>query len=400
MNTEEAQSSAEAWASLRKLESYVSSEKLAGYDPYDALNSPLLRVLGFNKPARIAIIQLFRRSPFNFRPLFGIKKDCNPKGMGLFLSGYVKLHRMTAEQVYIDHANQVATWLLQNAAKGCTGLAWGYNFDWQSRAFFVPKGTPTMVNTSFIGAAFLDMYEQMGQPDHLSTAKSACEFLLADLNRWEDDDSLALSYTPLDSTRIHNANMLGAALLARVYQLTGEKKYLDNARKMVHYVMSCQKGDGSWSYAETNYQKWIDSFHTGFVLESLYQYIVSSGDETFRSNLARGLAFFRRNFFSPEGIVHYYYDGSGPIDIHSFAQAIVTLTMLTAIDPECKTIADATIRWVTQNMQDPAGYFHFRKGRWIDNRIPYIRWGQAWMFHALTTYLLHCEIGSSNARLV
>lgn len=387
MNIEAPQRSPQVWNSLQELERYASSEKWAGFDPYDALNSPFLRVLGFNKPVRIAIIQLFRRSPLNVRPLFGIKKGWNPKGMGLFLSGYVKLYRITGDQVYLDRANWIADWLLQNKAEGYTGDAWGYNFDWQSRALFVPGGTPTMVNTSFIGGAFLDMYDLARQPDHLNTAKSACEFLLSDLNRWQEKDSLALSYTPVDSTRVHNANMLGAALLARVYRLTHEERYRESARRMVHYVMSCQREDGSWYYAETDIQRWIDSFHTGFILESLHQYIRSSGDESFQPNLINGLAFYRKSFFSPDGIAYYYHDHSGPIDIHSFAQAIVTLTLLAAVDQECRRVADAVLRWVLNNMQSPSGYFYFRKGRWVDNRIPYIRWAQAWMFHALTTLL-------------
>jgi len=38
-------------------------------------------------------------------------------------------------------------------------------------------------------------------------------------------------------------------------------------------------------------------------------------------------------------------------------------------------------------MQERSGYFYFRKNRFITNRIPYLRWGQAWAFHALTAYL-------------
>ena len=33
-------------------------------------------------------------------------------------------------------------------------------------------------------------------------------------------------------------------------------------------------------------------------------------------------------------------------------------------------------------------YFYFRKGRFLTNRIPYMRWSQAWAFHALTEYVL------------
>ena len=38
-------------------------------------------------------------------------------------------------------------------------------------------------------------------------------------------------------------------------------------------------------------------------------------------------------------------------------------------------------------MQDAAGYFHYQIGRCLRNRIPYIRWSQAWMFRALAECL-------------
>jgi hypothetical protein len=40
--------------------------------------------------------------------------------------------------------------------------------------------------------------------------------------------------------------------------------------------------------------------------------------------------------------------------------------------------------WAIANMQDEKGYFYYQKGRWITNKIPYIRWSQAWMFYALS----------------
>jgi len=39
-------------------------------------------------------------------------------------------------------------------------------------------------------------------------------------------------------------------------------------------------------------------------------------------------------------------------------------------------------------MRSPQGYFYSRRTRYFTNRIPYMRWAQAWVFHALTQYLL------------
>jgi hypothetical protein len=39
------------------------------------------------------------------------------------------------------------------------------------------------------------------------------------------------------------------------------------------------------------------------------------------------------------------------------------------------------------NMRDGRGYFYFQKHRWYTNRIPFIRWSQAWMLLALSMFL-------------
>ncbi|MFH1862327.1 MAG: hypothetical protein ABH878_05890, partial [bacterium] len=39
--------------------------------------------------------------------------------------------------------------------------------------------------------------------------------------------------------------------------------------------------------------------------------------------------------------------------------------------------------WGIRNFQHDSGYFYFQKRRYWWNRIPYIRWVQAWMFLAL-----------------
>ena len=40
-----------------------------------------------------------------------------------------------------------------------------------------------------------------------------------------------------------------------------------------------------------------------------------------------------------------------------------------------------------RHMYSGRGFFYFRRGRLLINRIPYMRWSQAWAFHALTEYL-------------
>ncbi|WP_174783912.1 hypothetical protein [Endozoicomonas acroporae] len=62
-------------------------DHFAGYDPFDGLNGKLFEWLPGLKSGifGLAWIQFFKQSPINFRPLLGVPKRRNPKGIGLFI---------------------------------------------------------------------------------------------------------------------------------------------------------------------------------------------------------------------------------------------------------------------------------------------------------------------------
>src|SRR4030081_480430 len=80
-------------AATLKLLTYCQADNWAGYEPYDALNSPIVNALPFlnARLPRLILTQVLKRSPINVRSLMLIPKTQNPKAMGLFLSAFVKL---------------------------------------------------------------------------------------------------------------------------------------------------------------------------------------------------------------------------------------------------------------------------------------------------------------------
>jgi hypothetical protein len=368
--------------SLLKLRDYVEGQQFEGYDPYDALNSPLLRGLSLGKKGmRILFIQSLKRLPINIRPLLGIRKGLNPKGIGLFIWGYAKLYALQGQPEYLKIQDRLLQFLEETRSQGYSGRSWGYNFDWQSRAFFLPKYTPTIVNTSFIGHALLDSYIHTGNEQSLSMAISAKDFIIRSLNRKSEGPFFCFSYSPLDECYVHNANLLGASLLIRLFLYTGESILKDTALASLGYSMKHQREDGSWPYAETDYQSWIDSFHTGFNLQSIWYFLQAGYGQPYREALARGLKFYEENFFLADGTPKYYNNRLFPIDIHSAAQAVVVFCLL---GRSHRQPAEKVARWMIENFQDRKGYFYFQKNRLWQNKIPYMRWAQAWAFHALT----------------
>jgi hypothetical protein len=369
---------------LNKLLDYCRSENWKGYDPYDALNSPLCRLMPNSKYLRIAWTQLVKRSPINFRPIAGIKKGENPKGLGLFARALLVAFSKTRDQQCLRDAEGLLERVLKLRSPGYGGrICWGYNFPWQSRAFFVPPATPSIVCTTFIAQAWLDHYELCGDNRSLEVARSACDFLLKDLNRKEDGENFCFSYTPLDRAEVHNANLLGAELLGRVARLSGEKELYQSALRSARFTVAHQSDDGSWPYGTAPFQSWRDSFHTGFNLVSLSSLVKDCNAPEFEASLVRGLQFYNLHFFLADGTPKYYHNRLYPIDIHSAAQAIITFARLKHLCMDATERIERLVAWTVSHMWDERGFFYFQRSRYFANKIPYMRWAQAWMAYAL-----------------
>jgi hypothetical protein len=375
--------------SLDRLKRYCEAENFKGYDPYDGLNSRFFQAVPFlskSRFARLAWIQFFKRSPLNLRSLTGVKKDYNPKAMGLFLSSYCLLYQAEGKKEYLDYCNFFIEAINRTVSKGYSGACWGYNFDWQARAFFQPKNTPTVVGSTFVANALLDAYAITKDEQLLKTARSTCDFILKDLNRtYDDKKNFSFSYSPLDKSVVFNASLLGSRLLSRVYSFTGEKELIDAAKKSVDFCCERQKEDGSWSYGTLPFHQWIDNFHTGYNLECIEEYMKFSGDHVYSDNVERGFNYYINTFFTSEGIPKYYSNSIYPIDVHAPAQMVVTLARLGKFN-EHKEVMDKVLNWTIDNMQSPKGFFYYQVNKYFSSKIPYMRWAQAWMFYALSTY--------------
>jgi rhamnogalacturonyl hydrolase YesR len=373
-------------ASIAKLASWVEEQDYKGYDPGDGLNSFLRPLALGNRLAERVLLQLIWKSPFNLRPLVGIKPMDSTKGRGYMAWGYLLRHKTTRDPSHQAKAIACLDWLVANKAPGHAGYSWGNHFDFVTRSGVNPAGSPIIVWTSLIGQAFLQAYEQTGEARFLDVARGVCAWILK-LPREQTSSGTCLSYVPFAQSSIHNSNMLGAGMLANTWKHTRDPELLGVAQSAMLYSCSRQREDGSWWYGEDPKYHWIDSFHTGYNLDSLKRYIDATGDDSFRDYLMRGLRYFRDVFFELDGKPRYYHDKTYPVDIQCAAQAIETLAICSEQDPRCLELSRKVAEWTIDNMQERRGYFYFRQYPMIRAKTPYIHWGQATMFKALATLL-------------
>ncbi len=373
------------YESITRLVAWLERKEYRGYDTFDGLSSKLLRPLTFENPLlRTVLQQGVRRFPLNLRPLIGIGRHHSTKAMGFFARGFLRLEESTGDASWRAKAENALFWLGEHRSPGYSGACWGNHFDYQSRTFYLPAGVPTIVWTSLIGHAFLDAYDRVGAAKYLETAVSACQHILQDLATFPDRDALCISYIPTQNKQVHNANTLGGGLLARTYGHTRNEAYRALAEKAMLYTAQNQRPDASWYYGEAPNLRWVDNFHTAYVLDCFKHYAEGSGDRQFEPQLSRGYEYWKRTFFLADGTPRYYDSKTLPLDIQCCSQAIDTLVFFAGRDPEALPLALRVAKWTINNMQDSSGYFYYRRySRLVVNKTPTLHWGQATMLCAL-----------------
>jgi hypothetical protein len=377
-------------ASLLRLSAWLEANDYKGYDTFDGLNARFVRPLTFEHPLlRILLQQGVRRFPINLRPILGVRKSRSTKGMGFLVRGFIRMHKVTGEEAWAQKAESGLQWLVENASPGYAGACWGNHFDYQSRSVFEQKLSPSVVWTSLIGHAFLDAFDHFQKEQYLEVAVSSCEHVLRDLGARTEGETRCINYFPTSSHQVHNANTLGASLLARTYSLTRNEAYRDLAERAIGYTAKHQREDGSWYYGEAGNLRWVDNFHTAYVLDCFKHYGESTGDRQFDKQMLRGYDYWKKTFFLADGTPRYYNNKTRPLDIQCSSQAIDTLTFYSERDPESLPLAIKVAQWTIAHMQDRSGYFYYRRyPAGIVNKVPTLHWGQATMFSALAGLLM------------
>ncbi len=373
------------------------SDRYEGYSKHDGLNSPLLAALaGGSRLRRLGAIQVVTRSPVDIRPLAGVRKARNAKGLSLFSRALLARHRMTGSPDDATEARELLDWLIAHPAPGFEPLCWGYPYPWQDVGFFAPRHFPNRVVTSFVGQALLDGYETLHDDRYLDAAGSAVEFLLgAPKTMFEDEARWCVSYVPDPDIDwiVMDVSALTGALAARLGALRGDAGLIRQGGRLVRYVVSKQTDYGAWFYAEPPSASHIthDNYHTGFILDAIQQYGLAAGSGEFETVYKHGAEFYEQRLFEPDGAARFMSDRLYPVDIHGCAQGIITFSLRQRHAGTGAETAARVLQWTLDNMWDPAsGWFYYQKRRRYRTRIRELRWCQGWMSWALASYLENC----------
>jgi hypothetical protein len=353
---------------LGRIQAWGEARDWRGYDPYDALNSPLAGVLTVGTPfGRRVLTQAVKLSPLNLRPVLGIRPAWNAKALALVASGYARSGQR-------EMAERWLTWLADNRSGG----GWGYHFPVQTRVFRYERGTPNTIATAFAAQALMDGWELLGDERSRDVAIEAARFLSSEMYA-----DAFFRYLPGEGELVHNANALACAVLARVAPIAGESAFVEQARRALGATLKAQRPDGSFPYAEGAGHDWVDNFHTGYVLESLA--LCASVVPEVEPALRSGAAYWSEALFLADGTPKYYPDRLYPIDAHCYATAIDTWIALAPYVPSARERAEHLAHLLVERMLEPDGHVRFQRRRLWSNNVPLVRWTTAPAFRALST---------------
>ena len=364
---------------LVELYEWAKREDFSGHDPHDLLNAPIFRAIRANTDSRVArwlrlfALQLGRRSIIDLRALLQVPRGENPKALALFLTGLLRARNAVTPDWERDAAS-----LAERLVSSMNDAGWGYPFPWQSRTHYLPPRTPNIVTTSFAGNALIEWHKHSPAASIENAIRLAAEFVCSLEVPLRDTRSIVLGYAKNDMQIVFNASILGAEFLLNAGILLGNESYIGLAQQAAAFVAQHQRTDGGWDYGLGKSQHWTDSFHTGFTIRAMKSIANAMKDSEFAESAERGSEYYRKTFLEPDFAIRYFPDRRYPIDAHALGEAMVTFEAF----GEHET-AEHIAEWCIEHIRSPHGYFYYRRHRVFTNKIPYVRWSNAWIFRGL-----------------
>lgn len=376
---------------------WIEENNYSSYDHYDLLSTKIgvffKRLHSFNSYIALPFVLILFIFDIYFPMIRKLvaKKVRSNEAIPNIVNGYFRLYKLTGNPDYLDKGLELINWLIENKSQTKYGIGWGLHFDWQGRVF-IPKGTPCVTLTAYATEALISAYRLTKNIHYLDYALKTSRFVVMDLNKKEQGNKIAVSYTPLDNNYVINANSYAARILLEVLPYNQDRSVIKLIDGILEYILDQQNEDGSWFYFDKldvpKEKNFIDNFHTCFVLENLFIIWKWNKNERLKKSILKGFEFYKNNFINSDFSVRYYYYypkfNGIKVDIRGCAETIYCLALLGEMIPEAFDLAVRVADWTMNNMRHKNGFYYFRIYNTHRSKIPYIRWGQAPMFYALT----------------
>lgn len=366
---------------------YLDTYGWESFDPYDGLISPLASIL----PRRVHLStriwqQGVRVFPFNARPVLGIRPIVHTKAVSDLTSAFSLLGDHTGEGHWRKRAAGAVATLRDIRSIADPYSAWGLRFPFVTRFIYASADEANVFQTINAIHALLDVHEHCGDAEALALARSGITYLVDGLGYEREGDGLWWRYWRGRTVRIVNVSGLMLGLCARMMGLDDAYPYREWGHGLYRFLVRHQNVDGSWYYALDEQGRFIDGYHTGYVLEGIAR-AVKAGLVPLEEPLRRGSRFYTERLIAEDAIPLYYIGSRYPLDGQLVAQTIQTLIFLADVGLAHPEEAGRVFKACDRLLWDHRGYYDYQRRKYRRYTTPMHRWVTGPMLLALT-YLL------------
>jgi hypothetical protein len=267
------------------------------------------------------------------------------------------------------------------------GMCWGYNFPWENPSFYAPRHFPNAIVSVFCAEAFLRAYRVFAEKKYLEAAQETARFFLDDLPVLEETETTkCLGYVPKEmKLKVVNINAVIAGFLSKLAFETKDLVYLTEAKKLITWVLGKKTDYHAWYYTEppTSYVRNHDNYHSGGIIDGLFDYAIVSDDKECLEAYRNGLDFYLNELFGPNGEPKWRNKKDYPYDIHGSAQGILSCAKAAHFDSRYLDRGVKFARWADRNLGSPEGGFYYQKHQFYTVKFDLMRWNNSWMAWAL-----------------
>lgn len=387
--------------SIQAFLAWLDDHGYAGSDPYDIWGTPYglfaRRLYYKHSTLGLPLIAPILASEIlcpEVRTIF-VEKQRYATADGQLLLAFLNLYQDSGASEFLGKARKLAQDLLQYSIPGYKGHCWGYPFDWQHNRGVWKKNTPFITATPYCFEAFLALFDVTGDESCLAVAESIARFVHGDLAETPlPSGAAAGSYSPLDNSQVINATAYRAMVLFEAAHRFNQAAYQESAERNLQFILESQREDGAWLYAlDHRSERFIDHFHTCFVLKNLVKLNARRQDKAVSEAIARGYRYYHEHLFGPDGLPRSFAIKPRTqivrLEMYDFAEAITLGCLLRHEMPNAFALARSLAGVVCGQFQLPDGHFVTRVYvGGLKHTFPYLRWPQSQLFYALTNILL------------
>ncbi len=226
--------------------------------------------------------------------------------------GLFNLYRLTKDRRYADVPTKAGEWMLKHMYIPKEGLFYDFADPATGEVLKdkIPfreekgqKGLKAVARPNNEGFLYKDMFEYTGKPEYKKVFLDMCESLVSK----QGPEGLWMEYSPNDEGKksFHpRFNLWYAESLIEGYILTGEKRYLEAAKKTLVFYTKFQKKDGTFYYENYLDGRSNQNSVTGSTVAMLgllwMRFQKLDPAVNFRENIARSLRWIVGNHFAPD----------------------------------------------------------------------------------------------------